>query len=91
MADVVATAQDLWEIGKSDPTWLGTLKVYHKEVMVGIASGSGVGDVVTGSKNGASYTMRPTHSLEHRRASLSLAIKGLQRGFYPTRDLRVRF
>lgn len=88
MADVLGLAKDLWDIGQDDPSLLPKLKAERAALVLAIRDGSGVGDIVQGSKNGASYTMRVGYSIEDRRAALSAAITGLQSGIRPGRVSR---
>lgn len=91
MADAVTLAQTLWDLGQDDPSILGQLKAERKTLAMSIATGDVTGDIVTGSKNGASYTMRPGYTLQDRVNALGLAIYGLQIGLRPSRSVNVRF
>jgi len=91
MADSVALAQDLWDLGQVDPTVLGELRTEHKTFIMAIAKGEIPGDIVNGSKNGSSYTMRPGYTVNDRRTALSLAIRGLEIGIRPSRTCTIRF
>ena len=83
MADVLGLAKDLWDIGQDDPSLLPKLKAERAALVLGIRDGSRIGDIISGSENGASYTMRVGYSLDDRRAALSAAITGLQSGIRP--------
>ena len=91
MADAVELAQTLWDLGREDPAILGQLKAEQKTLVLSIATGGTTGDVVTGSKNGASYTLRPGYSIADRVVALKLAVAGLQRNCRPSRLAKVRF
>ena len=91
MADAVSLAQDLWDLGQSDPTVLGELRKERKAFVMSLAKGEIGGDIVSGSKNGSSYTMRPGYTVNDRRTALSLAIYGLEIGIRPSRTCTVRF
>ena len=91
MADSVELAQALWDLGREDPTVLGDLKAERKSLVMSIATGGTTGDVVTGSKNGASYTLRPGYNLADRVVALRLAVNALEAGIRPSRTRRVKF
>ena len=91
MADVLALAQDLWDLAQDDTRVLATLKTERKSLLLSIASGAVTGDIVNASKNGASYTQRPGYTLQDRRAALSYAIQHIESGIRPSRNQRTRF
>ena len=91
MADVVALAQDMWDLARDDPSYAAQLKTDHKALVVAITSGTATGDVISASKNGSSYTMRPGFSIQDRMTAMKLAIRGITTGYRPSRSTRTRF
>lgn len=87
----MALAQDLWDIAWEDPSYAATLREEAVTLAKAIATGSNTGDVVSGSKNGATYTMRPGFTVQARLRAMRLAIKGLDQGIRPSRNRRVIF
>ena len=83
MANILGLAQDLWDIGQEDSSLLAKLKAERVALVLAIRNGSGTGDIVSGSENGASYTKRVGYTVDDRRSALSSAINGLQSGIRP--------
>lgn len=91
MASVVELAQDFYREGCKDPSFAASLASYHRTLLLSVASGDRCGDVVQGSKNGSSYTIRPAYSLDERRQAISLALACLRGGTPPTNTQKSRF
>ena len=91
MASVVELARDFYNQGCKDPSFAASLADYHKQILVSVMSGDRCGDVVQGSKNGSSYTIRPAYSLDERRQAISLALICLKAGTPPTNTQKSRF
>lgn len=91
MADVVALAQDLWDLAQDDAGLLATLKTERSSLVLAIVAGTTTGDIVNASKNGASYTQRPGFTVQDRRAALSLAIQCIEADLRPSRNRRAIF
>lgn len=91
MADVLALAQDIWDLAREDPQYAAQLKTDYATLVKAIVSGAAAGDVISGSKNGASYTMRPGYSVQDRHAAIKWAVSGINTGFRPSRNRVTRF
>lgn len=83
MADVLSLAQDLYDEACDDPSLLATYQEEKRALMLGIRSGSASGDIISGSKNGASYTKRVGFSVDDRLSALRYAINGIKSGARP--------
>lgn len=91
MADVLLLAQDLYDEAVSDGSLLREYTSEKKALLAGIRGGTTVGDVISGTKNGASYTKRVGFTVEDRLAALRYAINGLQTGVRPSNVSRAYF
>jgi aspartate/tyrosine/aromatic aminotransferase len=91
MADVVALAQDLWDLAWDDAAYAATLEEDAVTLTKAVAAGTNTGDVVSASKNGATYTMRPGFTVQERLRAMRLAIKGLKHRTRPSRNRRIVF
>jgi hypothetical protein len=91
MADVVALAQDLWDLAWDDPSFEAELRGEHRTLLKAIAAGTSTNDIISGSKNGASYTARPGFNIQDRLAGMKLAIQGLDNKVRPSRYKRYFF
>lgn len=91
MADVLSLAQDLFDEAHSDKTLLQEYRSERKALLSGIRNGTGTGDIVAGTKNGASYTKRIGYSLDDRLSALRYAIQGLETGVRPGNVSRAFF
>lgn len=83
MADLLGFAQDLWDDGQDDSSLLAKLKVERSALSEAIRKGTNVGDIVMGSKNGASYTARIGFTINDRLSAIRHAIRGLESGIRP--------
>lgn len=83
MADVLGFAQDLYDDARDDPSLLGEYQAEKKAITAGLRAGTGVGDVVSGTKNGVSYTKRVGFTLDDRLSALRHAIRGIECGIRP--------
>ena len=63
----------------------------RRALLAGIRNGTSTGDVVSGTKNGASYTRRVGFSVEDRLNALRYAINGINTGVRPGHISRVSF
>jgi hypothetical protein len=77
MADVLDLAQDLYDEACIDGTLLAEYQQEKSAILKAIRSGQTTGDIISGTKNGASYTMRAGYTLEDRKKALSYAIQGI--------------
>ena len=91
MADVVEAAAQIWDVYQDDNSILATLVADRKALVLAIAAGTKSGDVIQGSKNGVSYTMRTGFSLQDQLTLLRLAIQGIEANVRPSRNRRIRF
>jgi hypothetical protein len=91
MADVLTLAQDLYDEAIDDSSLLTEYRVEKRAMLAGIRAGTGVGDVIAGTKNGASYTKRVGFTVEDRLAALRYAIDGLGTGVRPGNVSRAFF
>lgn len=91
MADVLGLAQDLYDLACEDSSILAELQDEQRTLLRAITSGSTVGDIISGTKNGASYTMRVGYSLDDRRTALREAISAIKNGARPSNVSRGYF
>jgi len=91
MADVLTLAQDLYDEAIKDSSLVAEYGSEKRAMLAGIRAGTGVGDVISGTKNGASYTKRVGFSVEDRLAALRYAIDGLASGVRPGNVSRAYF
>lgn len=91
MADLLGFAQDLWDDGQDDSSLLAKLKVERSALSEAIRKGTNVGDIVMGSKNGASYTARIGFTINDRLSAIRHAIRGLESGIRPGNVTRQYF
>jgi len=91
VADLLSLAQDLWDEACQDAGLLAEYQEEKRALLKGIRSGSGNSDIVSGTKNGASYTARVGFSVEDRLAALRYAINGIQSGVRPSNVNRISF
>ena len=91
MADVLSLAQDLYDEARDDSSLVSEYSTEKKALLAGIRGGTGTGDVIAGTKNGASYTKRVGFSLEDRLSALRYALQGLACGARPGNVSRTRF
>ena len=91
MADILSLAQDLYDDAREDSSLVSDYLSERKAMLAGIRSGTGTGDVIAGTKNGASYTKRVGFSIEDRLAALRYAIRGLEAGVRPGNVSRAFF
>ena len=91
MADVVALAQDFWDLAMDDPSFAATLRSDRVEMIKAVVAGTNVGDVINGSKNGSQYTIRIGFTLQDRLTAIKMAVNGLDRNRRPSRNQQVWF
>jgi hypothetical protein len=91
MADLLGFAQDLWDEGQDDSSLLAKLKAERAALSEAIRKGTTVGDIVMGSKNGASYTARIGFTINDRLSAMRHAIRGLESGIRPGNVTRQYF
>lgn len=91
MADVLSLAQMLWDEACSDHSLLAEYQEEKRAILQGIRQGTGVSTIISGTKNGASYTARVDFSLQDRLSALKYAIAGLQTGIRPGHISRAFF
>jgi pantoate kinase len=91
MADVLGFAQDLYDDAREDPSLVAEYRAERKALMEGIRNGTGTGDIISGTKNGASYTKRVGFSLDERLSALRIAINGLDCNVRPSNVGYTRF
>jgi hypothetical protein len=91
VADILSLAQDLYDEATEDDSLLGEYKSEKRALLAGIRAGTGTGDVVSGTKNGASYTRRVGFSVEDRLSALRYAIAGIESATRPGHTSRVFF
>jgi hypothetical protein len=91
MADLLGFAQDLWDEGQDDSSLLAKLKSERAALSEAIRKGTNVGDIIMGSKNGASYTSRIGFTINDRLTAMRYAIRGLESGIRPGNVTRQYF
>lgn len=91
MADAMELAQALWDEAQSDPSYAAVLRQQVSELAKGMASGRITGDLVSGSKNGAAYTMRPGMTIGIRLSAMRYVLKCLETNTPPSRTSRITF
>ena len=83
MADILALAQDLYDEACDDTTLVAEYRTEKRALLAGIRAGTGTGDVITGTKNGASYTKRVGFTVEDRLSALRYALQGIAQSARP--------
>jgi len=91
VADILSLAQDLYDEACEDNALLSEYRTERKSLLAGIRAGTGTGDVVSGTKNGASYTRRVGFSVEDRLSALRYAIQGIEAATRPGHTSRKFF
>jgi hypothetical protein len=84
-------AVELWKEAQNDPAFVGVLRSELSSLVRGMALGTATGDIINASKNGASYTMRPSVTLNARKEAISYALWCIDNNMQPTRTRRVIF
>lgn len=83
MADILALAQDLYDEAMEDSSLVAEYRTEKRALLAGIRAGTGTGDVITGTKNGASYTKRVGFTVEDRLSALRYALQGIEQSARP--------
>jgi hypothetical protein len=91
VADILALAQDLWDEAIQDKSLLADYRSEKRAILAAVRNGTGVGDVISGTKNGASYTKRVGFTVEDRLSALRYAINGIECGVRPSHISRAYF
>ena len=93
--DVVGAAQRWFDRampgGVLDDDKLAAMEALLEAADLALMAGTTTGDIVTGNKNGASFTMRIDATLSQRMQALQLAINGLNNGLRPSRYARAYY
>ena len=91
MADIIELARGYYDIAKGDSSETASMKRTYKALVKATMDGSNTGDVVNGSKNQASYTIRLGVSVTDRMTAMRIALRGLAHGIRPARNTRTKF
>ena len=83
MAHIVGLAQDLYSLACEEASLAASLRENYRSVVIGIMDGTTVGSVISGTKNGSTYNLRLSATLEERRAAMKMAINSLDSGIPP--------
>jgi hypothetical protein len=84
-------AQALWDEAQNDPSYAAVLRSQVSQLAKDMASGRVTGDIVSGSKNGSSYTMRPGMTIGVRLSAMRYVLKCLETNTPPSRTSRILF
>ena len=91
MAHIVGIAQGLYEAACEDASFLASLKEEYRKLLTGLMDGSSVGTIVSGTKNGSTYNMRLSCTIDERRAAMKMAIRACETGVRPSSKSIIKF
>lgn len=91
MADILGLARDLYDEWKDESVSLAEYKTEKTAMLTAIRNGTGVSNIISGTKNGVSYTARVGFSVEDRLSALRHAITAIEREIRPSNISQNRF
>jgi hypothetical protein len=91
MSDILGLARDLYDEWEDGSVSLPEYKSEKTAMLTAIRNGSGVSNIISGTKNGVSYTARVGFSVEDRLSALRHAINAIERQTRPGNISHNRF